>query len=214
MEPEVIINKVSYPFVVDRQGRYIRSSTDFLRHIALEEKLEDLGLKLTGRTTFPHDAEHRDTWFETIANLANGERSRLVVVRSPPTLQCVLLSHLEGTNDILVHAPLRRACRRDTIDEISQLLGITEREKQVLELVANGHAPKSISLALGTSICTVRTQLKSLFAKTGTKGMRDIVLWLSGLSEAKIVAATLQGMTNSMNAGLESFAKTNNEYGL
>ena len=211
---EVLINNVSYPFVVDRQGRYVGNSIDFLRNNTLKDKLADLGLKLTGRTMFPRDAEHRNSWFETIANLENGESSRLVVVRSPPTLQCVLLSHLEGTNDILVHAPIRRACRRDTIEEISKLLGITEREKQVLELVANGHAPKSISLTLGTSICTVRTQLKSLFAKTGTKGMRDIVLWLSGLSEAKFVAATLHGMTNSMNAELESFASNSNKYGL
>ena len=106
----------------------------------------------------------------------------------------------------MVHAPIQRACRSDTIDEISELLGITEREKQVLELVANGHEPKSISLTLGTSICTVRTQLKSLFAKTGTKGMRDIVLWLSGLSEAKFDAATWRGMTTSMNVGFESFS--------
>ena len=213
MSRKVLINKNSNHLVVDRQGRFIGSNIELLRSDAFEENLASLGLKLSRGKMLPYDAEHRPSWFESIANLANGESSRLLVVRSPPKLQCVLLSHLDGSDDILVHAPIQRACRSDTIDEISKLLGITEREKQVLELVANGHEPKSISQTLGTSICTVRTQLKSLFAKTGTKGMRDIVLWLSGLSEAKFDAATWQGMTNSINAGFASLSANSNEYG-
>jgi len=189
MERKIRFEKESYRFVVDRQSRYIWIDGCLQQKKIIESQLLDLGLKILDETVVPHDVEHRSAWSQALSDITEIENSNLVVVRSPPTLQCVLFSHLYGTDNILVQAPARRACSSDTIHEVSKLLGITERERQILELIANGHEPKSISKILGTSLYTVRTQVKSLFAKTGTSGMRDIIVWISGLSEARIIAS-------------------------
>jgi len=178
MERKIRFEKESYRFVVDRQSRYIWIDGCLQQKKIIESQLLDLGLKILDETVVPHDVEHRSAWSQALSDITEIENSNLVVVRSPPTLQCVLFSHLYGTDNILVQAPARRACSSDT-----------ERERQILELIANGHEPKSISKILGTSLYTVRTQVKSLFAKTGTSGMRDIIVWISGLSEARIIAS-------------------------
>jgi DNA-binding NarL/FixJ family response regulator len=45
--------------------------------------------------------------------------------------------------------------------------GLTGREAEVLELVAQGHSNTAISVALGLSERTVETHMRSIFAKLG-----------------------------------------------
>lgn len=45
----------------------------------------------------------------------------------------------------------------------------------MLRCLLNDHAPKQIASEQGVSIKTVRTQLSSLFTKTGTRNQRELV---------------------------------------
>lgn len=45
--------------------------------------------------------------------------------------------------------------------------GLTERETQVLQLVAQGHSNTAISGTLGLSERTVETHMRSIFSKLG-----------------------------------------------
>ena len=65
------------------------------------------------------------------------------------------------------------AARRDS-DATCQL---TERERQILVLVAGGHANKVIALQLGISHKTVRNTLSGAFAKIGVTDRTQAALW-------------------------------------
>ena len=47
----------------------------------------------------------------------------------------------------------------------------------------------SLYLKFGNQLIHRSNTSKKSFAKTGTSGMRDIIVWISGLSEARIIAS-------------------------
>ncbi|MCK2215740.1 helix-turn-helix transcriptional regulator [Actinomadura sp. ATCC 31491] len=53
--------------------------------------------------------------------------------------------------------------------------GLTPRERQVLELLCRGAAPKQVARALGLSAYTVNDHLKALFRKTGAGGRDELM---------------------------------------
>lgn len=60
-----------------------------------------------------------------------------------------------------------------------ELWGLTETEARVAAAVAQGVNTKTYAAAVGVSDNTVRSQLKSIFAKTGCRRQSDLVrlLW-------------------------------------
>jgi DNA-binding NarL/FixJ family response regulator len=58
-----------------------------------------------------------------------------------------------------------------------------EREKEVLQLLACGRTEQTIAAALGTSIYTVKTQLKTVKRKLGARSTPQMVAlaWRKGL---------------------------------
>ncbi|MEZ7124288.1 response regulator transcription factor [Nonomuraea sp. AD125B] len=53
--------------------------------------------------------------------------------------------------------------------------GLTPRERQVLELLCRGAAPKQVARVLGVSAHTVHDHLKALFRKTGAGGRDELM---------------------------------------
>ncbi len=62
---------------------------------------------------------------------------------------------------------------------LDDLFAFTSAEARLAELLMMGYDPKEAADALGVSINTVRTQIKSMFAKTGVNRQTDLlkVLW-------------------------------------
>jgi DNA-binding CsgD family transcriptional regulator len=69
-----------------------------------------------------------------------------------------------------------RECRRASF---SRAYGLTESEQQLTELLMRGLTLKDIADARQVSFETIRTQLKSVFAKTGTNRQADLIRILS-----------------------------------
>lgn len=71
------------------------------------------------------------------------------------------------------------------VDELGQLYGLTPAEARVAARLVSGQSVKQIALALGVSRETVRTQVKQVFAKTGTAGqlalLRRVLSNVSGI---------------------------------
>ncbi|HRH79967.1 MAG TPA: helix-turn-helix transcriptional regulator [Thiobacillaceae bacterium] len=88
-----------------------------------------------------------------------------------------LAPHLHGQRPkvmLLVHDPARAR----PVDGLRALVArhhITQAELHVLQLLLRDMAPKRIAETLEVSIRTVRSQLSSLFAKTGTRNQRELV---------------------------------------
>lgn len=62
-----------------------------------------------------------------------------------------------------------------TADTVRQLFGLSQREAEVAAALCSGRTLDELAAERGTSIHTVRTQLKSVFAKTGTSRQADLV---------------------------------------
>ena len=61
----------------------------------------------------------------------------------------------------------------------ARIYGLTASEKTVLELLCLGHSLKRIALVRCVSVWTVRTQLRSIFQKTGTRSQIELLAKLS-----------------------------------
>jgi DNA-binding CsgD family transcriptional regulator len=74
------------------------------------------------------------------------------------------------------------AARAASTEVLQGLYGLTPAEANVARLVAEGETVETIAMIQNRSDQTVRTQLKSVFAKTGVARQTDLALLLSGLS--------------------------------
>lgn len=172
-------------FLLDRHSTVI---TDGFLHRPSEEMdsaLEGKGIHIDSGKMVPIDAEHRTAWLTSLQILQASDGFKLTVVRSAPSLQCVLLSCINESDNILVRIPKRSVCDPEIINELSNVLRISSREQEVLSLLGHGHDPKMIASFLGTKVSTVRSQLKSIYLKTGTNSVRELLVLLSGLSHSK-----------------------------
>jgi DNA-binding CsgD family transcriptional regulator len=79
--------------------------------------------------------------------------------------------------------PTQRKC--PTQDILRTLFGLAPAECRVALLLGDGRSPREISQTVGVSFNTVRSQMKSIFAKTGVRRQSELVRLLlnnSGLS--------------------------------
>lgn len=65
---------------------------------------------------------------------------------------------------------------------VSEAFDLTESEIAVIRLIMDGCSTKVIATRRATAEATVRTQLKSIFAKTGTSGQTELLRIVSGIS--------------------------------
>ena len=74
-----------------------------------------------------------------------------------------------------------------TVSICAALYGLTTAEAALLPLLLQGMTPREMADAHGVKLPTVRTQLASLFAKTGTRRQAELaqrVLRVAGLVAA------------------------------
>lgn len=112
--------------------------------------------------------------------------------RSRQSLQ-VLITPVRNINfDATVHAiafvtdPSQRV--RPAADVLRLLFGLTPAECRVALLLGEGHAPPAIANLIGISTNTLKTQLASIYRKTGTSRQAQLVRTLSQLMLAPVGA--------------------------
>ncbi|WSH31186.1 helix-turn-helix transcriptional regulator (plasmid) [Rhizobium beringeri] len=64
---------------------------------------------------------------------------------------------------------------------MTQIYGLTPAETRIFELIARGEAPKAIAKQLGLSASTVKTHIRNIFAKTGTRRQADFARMAASL---------------------------------
>ena len=95
---------------------------------------------------------------------------RWVVVRGS------LLAERDGDTDgVRVAILLESAGRPDLAPLIADTYGLTERERRITELVAQGFTTNEIAERLRLSAYTIQDHLKSIFEKSGTNSRGDLV---------------------------------------
>lgn len=76
---------------------------------------------------------------------------------------------------LLIQAPQEKHPPSADLHAFATRHRLTPAELRVLQSLLNDHAPKQIASEQGVSIKTVRTQLSSLYTKTGTRNQRELV---------------------------------------
>jgi DNA-binding CsgD family transcriptional regulator len=66
---------------------------------------------------------------------------------------------------------------------VAETFGLTPAEAKVAVGIANGKTPEAIALDFTVSVATVRSQLQSVFQKTGTNRQPDLVRVLTGMPD-------------------------------
>jgi len=77
---------------------------------------------------------------------------------------------------VFINDPAQRV--RPACDTLHAMFGLTPAECRVALLLGDGHAPGQIANMVGVTRNTVRSQIKSVFAKTGVKRQSELVRML------------------------------------
>lgn len=118
---------------------------------------------------------------ESIRSILNST-SRVWGVLSPDATEDELAAAVRAVGEGLwVGAPglvqslIRLTGRRESLGEESLIEPLTAREREVIQLMAQGLANKQIALSLGISEHTVKFHLSSLYAKLGISSRTEAV---------------------------------------
>lgn len=127
--------------------------------------------------------------------------ARLAAQATPTVLSIPVPATMDRTATIVHLVPVRRNARDvftaaacflvvtpvnpsavPSAGMLQALFDLTKAEARVAKGIAEGHAPADLARTLGLSVDTVRTQLKSVFAKVGVSRQADLVRLLGGLA--------------------------------
>ena len=176
-------------FLLNASGRVIHMNC-----AAQQLTLARDGFMERGGRIGPSRTESKAEWSELIAAVSSRRDhpgGAMMLKRTPGKrpLQ-VLVSPFQSpqqrhTGRVLVLAtePDRSAQYPDTV--LRQLYGLTAAETEVANGLLTGFAPDAIAGLRGVSVGTVRSQVKSLLAKTGTRRQADLLRLLHTLPQTQ-----------------------------
>lgn len=84
----------------------------------------------------------------------------------------------DGTGDIAVI--IQAATGRHLLPSFCDWYSITRREREIIEHLHKGAAPKQIARTLDLSVHTVNDHLKAIFRKTGVNGRDELITAITG----------------------------------
>ncbi len=123
---------------------------------------------------------------------SSGKRSALPVLSGGRTAGCAgpCRACRAGQAPCAGHLhPQQRGCRRHAVGEVGPpdlkvicgLFDLTRAEARVAQEITIGRSVEEVAASMGTTVATVRTQLKSVYRKTGVNRQSQLVALLSGI---------------------------------
>lgn len=113
---------------------------------------------------------------KTVSLFSNGNRLTLIAVEKDR-----ISLYFEGPTVAILIQPAGIGNRPAGIDQIADFYGLTASEQRALSGILDGKTVARIAEDAGLSRETIRTQLKSLYAKTGTGGQTELLRLVHGL---------------------------------
>ncbi|MEZ5659336.1 MAG: LuxR C-terminal-related transcriptional regulator [Burkholderiaceae bacterium] len=158
-------------YLVNRDVRVVAVERSPRRALAANAQ----GLQIIDGRLLPADDELAERWKTRVNQVVTTGQGHLFPLGKLAADGCVVLR--PGPRPGTVHVRLRRPTVLDdeTIASVVRLAGMSTRESQVFAMLLAGMPPKQISGELRTTLSTVRSQVKSVLAKTGYGGMRELV---------------------------------------
>lgn len=103
-----------------------------------------------------------------------GEGRRRVGVSFVPLRECVAERGADSAGVCVVSLGRRSTCDAMQLEVFARTMGLTPAEGRVLGQLCQGTRPSDIARRQGVRIATVRSQISSIRAKTGSASIREI----------------------------------------
>lgn len=149
------------------------------------------GLRLEGRRLVASSASDNNALREEISHvlsvspLARPETGQPLLLRRPSGLApyCIQVNPLHRKNRFAQEVALltlTEAPPRLQLTHLKTEFGLTTAETEVVTMLRSGLGPDQIADRRRTSIQTVRSQIKSIYSKTGARSQLELMAMLSG----------------------------------
>lgn len=149
-------------------------------------------LMIQDKRVVPSQANSLKRWRERLDAATKGEEA-LMLLDDGNLGQAISINPLSsskqtkaGSNDshyglLVIILGKNRPCEPLTLRRFSGSFRLTPAEQRIVAQLMAGLAPGSIAMNNSVAVTTVRTQIKSVLAKTGISNMRGLMLKLSQL---------------------------------
>ncbi|MGB7182359.1 MAG: helix-turn-helix domain-containing protein [Burkholderiaceae bacterium] len=167
--------------VINRQCELIQTNT-----LAKTNLRKYLRFSLVGETVLPADSNRELDW-TTAVNAASLGNGRYVAMDNtcpprPLSLQSIDIGLPLGCGLAVLVCGSRSACATDAgVRAYAKSAGLTRTETQTLNLILAGNSPVEIADIRGVSEYTVRAQIKSLYRRTNTRSVRELLISVGNL---------------------------------
>jgi pimeloyl-ACP methyl ester carboxylesterase/DNA-binding CsgD family transcriptional regulator len=140
-------------------------------------------------TSLPFDAEDVETLRDVVRKVAGGRAEKVVILRirslttGSPVIVCVSAVESEARPPLALVTSTELVWPQGFADTVQEAFGLTRAEVEIVQGISLGLPLKSIADERGRSVETVRTQLRSILAKTETHSQAELVRVVLGLMD-------------------------------
>ena len=173
-----VLDEIDYGLVLVDPSARVR----FANHVALRECGVGLTIRLrNGIVSMNHESD-QSAMLKALCAAGRGARSLLQLHSTVDTqmVAVVPLDEAAGRSALLVFGKVQ-PCEPLSIDFFARAHHLSNAENTVLRALCGGSCPDEIARQLGVAISTVRTQISSIRAKTGTRSIRELIRRVTSL---------------------------------
>ena len=162
----VVMNRSAEKLLAERDGLLAKRTALLAEHGA-ESKLLATTIQQATSTSNGHGISPGSTVL-----ISRRTRPPLQLLVSP-IHNSVIQTSRQVAAVIFINGPLRQ--QRPAQALLQGLYRLTPAESRVALLLSDGHAPRHIANTVGVTVNTVRSQIKSIFSKTGVKRQGELI---------------------------------------
>ena len=174
-----IINMPSAAFLIDRKGRVCAANTAAIQQLRLSENAG-----FPSELVDPSFTRIYRAMLEACADPATESRSAILRLGDPEAGLQLYEARIkpDGEDGFVLFRKVGIGLTDTGAAFLADAFDLTESETGIIRLLMDGLHAKEIAERRKTSEATVRTQLKSIFQKTGTSGQTELMRIVSGIS--------------------------------
>ena len=161
---------------ITRDARLVDMDTGFESAIRWQG-----GLALNAEVLMPRHPTLHKSWLQILSKVAHNQEARLFCLLTDESVSHVGILPGGQPGQLCVRLPQRRLCSSATLCSYASLIGLTPRETLVTDKITQGLTPAQVAYSLQTRESTVRTQIKSVLAKSDHHSVRELLITLACL---------------------------------
>ena len=187
-----VLEEIDYGLILLRADGTLQHAN----HLARHELARGRFLRIAGDRVVGQTPGQSDEILRAVTAAALGRRQMLMLRSDNETLPvaCVPLAqpYEGGSGSVLLMLARQPGIQNLNVTFFSRSHGLTPTEEAVLRALCEGLEVQDIAEAHGVSVCTVRTQVRSLRLKTGIGSMRLLVQRVASLPPMVPMSLTLR----------------------